>query len=137
MLDREFSGLRGALDRLWGDSLFRDGLLDEGSLAVDVYQRDGKVSVEASLPGFTQEEIDVQLHEGVLSIKAEHREEKEEKDTNYYRRERRYGAVSRRIALPGIVTDTPVEATLKDGVLKVDIAVPEKAQPKSIEIKSA
>jgi HSP20 family protein len=136
LLDREFGGLRGALDRLWNEPFPRAGLLEEGALDVDVYQRKGSVVVEASLPGFAREEIDVQFHEGVLSIKAEHSEEHEEHDKNYYRRERHYGAVSRRLALPGIVTDAPVDATLKGGVLTIKIAAPATPVPKPIEIKA-
>jgi HSP20 family protein len=137
LADGDFGNLRSELQRMMGGSLLRGDLLDEGSLDVDVYERDGKVMVEASLPGFTKDEIDVQLHEGVLAIKAEHSEKKEEKGKDYYRRERRYGAVARRIALPGIVTDAPVEAVLKDGVLQIEIAVPSKAQPKAVEVKAA
>ncbi|MGE0135732.1 MAG: Hsp20/alpha crystallin family protein, partial [Dehalococcoidia bacterium] len=70
------------------------------------------------------------------SIKAEHSEETETRNEKYYRRERRFGSVSRRIALPGIVHDAPVSAQLKDGVLTLSIEVPEKARPKQIEIQS-
>lgn len=93
--------------------------------------------VRASLPGFKKEDIDIQVNDGVLAIKAEHSEEREVKDERYYRRERRFGAVSRRIALPGIVHDAPVSAELTDGVLTLAIDVPEQARPKQIEIKSA
>ena len=135
-LDRDFGNLRAVLDRLTSDG-FRPSLIDEGSLDVDVYERDGKVVVEASVPGFKPGEIKVQLHEGVLAINAEHSEDTAKNEENYYRRERRYGAMSRRIALPGVVSDAPVEAELKDGVLRVEIAAPTQAQPKTIEIRTA
>jgi HSP20 family protein len=137
LFDSDLRSLRSAFDRFMADSFVSGALLDEGSLDLDVYEADGKVVVEASLPGFKKDEIKVELHEGVLSIKAEHEEEKEEKAKHYYRHERHYGAVARQIALPGVVTDAPVAAELKDGVLKVEIAAPAKAQPKAIEIKAA
>lgn len=104
-MDRDFGNLRRMMDRVFDDSLFRTpALIDEGSPALDVLEQDGNVVVKASLPGFTKEEIDVQVHDGVLYIKAEHNEEKEEKGAKFYRRERRYGAVARRVALPGTVS---------------------------------
>src|SRR5688500_631942 len=95
----DFGGLRQVMDRLFEEP-FRTPVLghgwDEGTLPVDVSQADGKLLVRASLPGFTAEDIDVQVNEGVLSIKAEHSSDTETTDEKYYRRERRYGSVSRR-----------------------------------------
>lgn len=136
--------LRQAMENFFDDGFFRDPLAtfprfisDEGSLPLDVYEKDGKLMVEASLPGFAKNEIDVQVHDGVLSIKAQHSEDKEESKDNgkYYRRERSWNAVSRRVALPGVVDDANVEATLKDGVLTLSVPQAEKAKPKQIEIK--
>jgi HSP20 family protein len=136
----DLGGFRQMMDRLFEEPFLRTPVLgngwDEGTLPVDISQADGKLIVRASLPGFKTEDIDVQVNEGVLSIKAEHSEDTETTDEKYYRRERRYGSVSRRIALPGIVHDAPVDAALKDGVLTLSIEVPEKARPKQIEIKA-
>lgn len=135
-----FRDMRHLMERVFDDSLFRPSETpgwsgsDEGTLALDISQKDGNVVVRSSLPGFKKEDIDVQLHNGVLSIKAEHSEESEEKGEKFYRRERRFGSVSRRVALPGIIHDSEVEGELKDGVLTLTIPIPEKAQPKKIEI---
>ena len=88
------------------------------------------------MPGFAKDEIDVNVNEGVLAIKGQHSEEHEESGERFYRRERSYGAVSRRIALPGIVADADVSAELKSGVLTLHIPLPETAKPKQIEIKA-
>ena len=135
----ELGGLRQMMDRLFDDSFFRSavGASDEGTLAVDISETDHEVLVRASLPGFKKEDIDVQVHDGVLAINAKHSEESEQKGERFYRRERRFGSVSRRIALPGVVHEAPVDATLKDGVLTLKIAVPEATRPKQIEIKSS
>ncbi len=137
-LDRDFGNLRRMMDRVFDDTFFRSPaqFMDEGSLALDVLEKEGKVVVKASLPGYNKDEIDVQVHDGVLYIKAEHSEEHEEKDAKFYRRERRFGAVSRRVALPGAVAGAEVNAELKDGVLTLTLPVPERAQPKPIEIKA-
>lgn len=140
-----FTGMRQMMDRLFDDSFFRSGpagwpgsawSLEEGTLPVDLSRADGKIKVRASLPGFKAEDIDVQVHEGVLSIKAEHDEEHESGDERFYRRERVIGSVSRRIALPGFVRDADIEAQLEDGVLTLTLPLPEQAQPKQIEIQT-
>jgi HSP20 family protein len=133
-----FTNLRQTMDRLFDDSFFRTPtrLFDEGTLPVDISEQDGELLVKASLPGFETEDIAVQVNEGVLSIKAQHTEEHEEQGERFYRRERTFGSVSRRIALPGIVHDAEVEAELKSGVLTLHIPLPEKSKPKQIEIRT-
>lgn len=137
-MDRDFGNLRRMMERIFDDSFFRSPAMSEDrSLALDVLEKDGNVVVKASLPGFKKDEIDVQVHEGALYIKAEHNEEEEEKGAKFYRRERRYGAVARRIALPGTVSEAEVNAELKDGVLTVTLPAPAKPQAKQIEIKTS
>jgi len=134
-MDREFGSLRTALDRLMGESLLSGSVFGAGSMDIDIYERNGKTVVEASLPGFKREEIDVQLHEGVLSITAEHTEEQEDSQRNYYRRERRSGHLMRRIPLSVNVRDDQINAQFKDGVLRIELDVPGTAQSKPIEVK--
>ena len=133
-----FTSLRQTMDRLFDDSFFRTPgrLFDEGTLPVDISETESDLVVRASLPGFEKDEIDVNVNEGVLSIKGQHDEEHEEHGERFYRRERSYGAVSRRIALPGIVAEANVDAELKGGVLTLHIPLPEQAKPKQIEIKA-
>ena len=107
----------------------------EGTLALDVSEGDGEVIVRASVPGFKKEDIDVEIDNGVLAIKAEHSEETETKDEKFYRRERRFGSVFRRVVLPGAVSEQGTKAELKDGVLTLRIPQAEEARPKRIAIK--
>src|SRR5207248_9360119 len=99
-----FNGMRQMMDRLLGDDALGQGW-DEGMLPVDISEQGQQLIVRASVPGFAKDDIDVQVHQGVLSINAKHSTENETTDEKWYRRERRYGSVSRRIALPGIVHD--------------------------------
>lgn len=129
------------MDRLFDDSFFRAPALehwDRATLPLDVSEKDGKIIVRTSLHIFTKEEARVELHDGVFSITAQHSEDKEEQGEQYCRRERHYGAVSRSVLLPGIVTDANVDAQLKDGVLTltVDAPNPKEQQPKQIEVRS-
>jgi HSP20 family protein len=107
---------------------------DEGMLPLDIAEGDGELIVTASLPGFKKEDIDVQIHDGVLSIKAEQTEEKETRDEHYQRRERRIGSLSRRVALPGEVSEDNAQAELTDGVLTLRIPQAEAAKPRQIPI---
>ena len=96
--------------------------LEEGFLPVDVSETDTHVIVRASVPGFRREDIDAEIHDNVLTIKAEHKEEKEETSERYFRKELRFGSMSRRVALPSQVMDKDVGAELKDGVLTLRMA---------------
>ncbi len=131
------TGVRDLLGLINNDPFFRTTTeeTNEGTLALDVSENDGEVIVRASMPGFKKEDIDVQLDNGVLSIKAEHNEEHETTDEKFYRRERTYGSVFRRIALPGVTNDAATKAELKDGVLTLRVAQAEAARPKRIAIK--
>lgn len=129
--------MRTVLDFVSHDPFFRLGGLDyseEGTLALDVAEENGDIVVRASLPGFRKQDIDVQIHDGVLSVKAERTQETETSDEHYYRKERSVGSVSRRIALPGIVTEAQATAELKDGVLTLRIPQAEAARPKQIQV---
>ena len=107
---------------------------DEGALGVDISETDNELIVRASLPGFSEDEIEVQLHQGVLSIKAEHTTGEDHEDERYHRRERRWSTLSRRLALPGVLHDADVNAELGNGVLTLRIPVPAAAKPKQIKI---
>lgn len=72
----------------------------------------------------------------MLPINAKHTDETEEQGETFYRKERRVGSVRRRIALPGVVHDAPIEGELKDGVLTLKVKLPEVARPKQIEINA-
>lgn len=108
---------------------------EEGTLAIDVSEDDKNVLVRASLPGFKKEDVTVEVHEGILSVKAEHSEETEEKGETFYRRERRVGSLSRRVALPSDVLDDKIEAELKDGVLTLRMPKNPKPSPKKVKIQ--
>lgn len=108
--------------------------VEEGTLAVDVSEDAQSVIVRASLPGFRKEDVEVEVHDGILSIKAEHAEEHEVKNERFYRKERRWGSVSRRIALPGAVQDTDSKAELRDGVLSVRVPKSQKEKPRKVDI---
>lgn len=138
-----FFSLRRDMDRMFEDftrgwavpEAFRgNGFL---SPKVDIAETDKGLELTAELPGIDEKDIDLELAEGVLTLKAEHQAEKEEKDEKkkYHLVERSYGTFMRRFALPFEADQDKVEAHFKKGVLHV--FVPRSAQPEKATRKIA
>jgi HSP20 family protein len=93
------------------------------------------IVVKAEVPGLEPKDIDISLTGGVLTIKGEKKQEKEEKDENYHRIERSYGTFTRSVRVPQEVQSDKIEATYKNGVLKITLPKSEEAKKKEIKIK--
>jgi HSP20 family protein len=123
------------------------------ALALDVYEDDGVLHVEAALAGFTKDDVKVTLEKGKLTIRAEQETTTESKagDTEvdgetegtddsstdgrrYFLRERRWGAVARSLLIGDTWDAETVHGTLEDGVLKLTVAKSIEAQPRTVEI---
>jgi len=107
---------------------------ESGHLPVDVSETDTQVIVRAAAPGFAREEIDAEIHDNVLTIKAEHTEERKETGERYFRQELRSGTLSRRVSLPSDVVAGEVTGELRDGVLTLRIPKAPEATPRKIKI---
>ena len=103
-----------------------------GAYPADITEDDEKVYVNAELPGFTKDEIDVSLDDGVLSISAERTPE--EFEGTEHLRERTYTRVQRRFRLPSAVDDKKVQAKFENGVLHLEMKKHESQKPKRIEL---
>ncbi len=102
--------------------------------ALDVYQDKDNVLVRAELPGLKKEEIELSLHEGVLTLSGERKREEESQKGTSTRSERFFGKFERSVELPGTVDSTKVTAAYKDGILTVTLPKAEEAKPKQIQI---
>ncbi len=130
----KFRSFHPALQTFFTDFL-DTGNNEKSELALDVWEDEqGQIVVEASLPGFKKEDIDIEINKGVLSIKASRSEEEEKKKDKYFHRERRYTSFSRALTLPGPLQEDKVEAQLKDGVLTIRIPQEEEKKLKRITI---
>jgi HSP20 family protein len=103
---------------------------------VDIYETDGALVLKAELPGFSKDDIHIELKENTLVIKGERKHEDEVKDGNYHRMERTYGAFQRSFVLPTTVDREKVNASYKDGVLELRLAKMLEAQPKRIAVSA-
>ena len=133
--------VRHGLDQLFEDYFSDDGLpapfKANGQLlpTLDVTETDDAITVDAEMPGLKQQDIHVGLEEGVLTISAERKQEKDEKSKNVLRLERHYGRMERKLALPASIEDGKVEAVYKDGVLHVTLPKKPTAKPKPVTVK--
>jgi len=138
---KEMMTLRNAMDKLFEDSFVRPTSWffegeGRGAVALDMYQTDNDVVVQASLPGFKPEEVEISITGDTLTLKGEHKEEKETKEEDYFFRERRYGSFNRTVTIPVGVKSEKAEATFENGVLTLTLPKAEEAKPKQIRIKA-
>jgi HSP20 family protein len=102
--------------------------------SVNIYERGENILVEADLPGMTKDAIDVRVDNGTLTLSGERKAEPDLKEPDYYRHERHAGNFCRSFTLPSTVKADKIEATYKDGVLKLTIPKAEEAKAKKIAI---
>jgi HSP20 family protein len=109
------------------------------SPAVDITEDDGTYKVTAELPGMTEKEIEVVVSGDMLTLKGEKKEEKEQKEKNFYLSERSYGSFQRSFCVPEGVDRNKIAADFSKGVLTISMPKTAKAveQQKKIEVKAA
>jgi HSP20 family protein len=109
-----------------------------GMPAVDVTETENGYKVVAELPGMDEKNIEVKIANGVLTIKGEKQEEKEEEQQDYYVRERSFGSFERTFPVPDGVELDKVDASFKKGVLTVTLPKTAEAQKseKKITVKA-
>jgi HSP20 family protein len=101
---------------------------------VDIHETDDALILKAELPGFSKDDVNVEIKDNGLTLKGQRQEEKEVKEEQYHRRERAYGSFQRTFMLPATVDSERVTATYKDGVLELRLPKRETAKPKRIAI---
>ena len=105
--------------------------------AIDVCEDDARYIVTAELPGTKREDVTVELHEGVLTIRGEKKSEREEKSERRRYVERSFGAFSRTFTLPSDADPEQAQAAFKDGVLTVSISKTAEKKPRTVDVKAA
>jgi len=103
---------------------------------VDISETDKAFVVKADLPGVEPKDVEVSVRDGILTLKGEKREQREEKQKNYHRTERFVGQFFRSIPLPAGADEENVNATTAKGVLTISIPKMPEAQPKKIAVKA-
>lgn len=127
---REMAALERALDNGNGHN---DGRVWRPAL--DVIENDDAYVVRAALPGFKAEDIDVKVEDDLLTLTAQHAEEREEEGENYLLRERAEGVFRRAVRLPEGVNADETNAEVADGILTLTLPKREEYKPRQIEVK--
>jgi HSP20 family protein len=135
LAQHEFDNMVG---RMFGNRLFGNGGRSEipAPFGVDVREDTDHIYVEADVPGFKKEEIEINLENQMLTIQAEHKAENEQKgDKNgWLLRERRYSRFERSFTLPPTVDPQTVLAKLNDGVLTVTLNKRAETKPRKVTV---
>jgi HSP20 family protein len=142
----DLMNIHSEMDRLFGD--LTEGMRAQGNggrgetsaiLPVDIERTDDALVIYASVPGFSPDEVDVTVDNGVLTIDARHPQEGEEeqRQRNFIRQERYTGRLYRQIALGEGVKSEDARATFHNGVLTVTVPLAPRPQPKRIPVQAA
>lgn len=139
----ELESVQSEMNRMFGNLFTRSALESPETPgawypSVDVSEDEQAIHLQAELPGMNRDEIELEMKEGILTIRGEKHFEKEEggKERKYHRIERSYGTFVRQMSLPANVKEDQVKAHFKDGVLNITIPKAEESKPKRIQIES-
>lgn len=129
-----FAQLSALQQQFFGDDVFAP-FKGVNIPTTDVFTKDNQLTVEAHLPNFNQDDVDIQVDNGTLTIQAQRHEKEEDKDKKYVVRESS-SSFYRRIQLPDRANADNIEAHLDNGILKVTVPLTPLPEPKKIQIAS-
>jgi HSP20 family protein len=101
---------------------------------VDVAEDKDRIVLTAELPGFREDQIGIQMENGVLTLRGERKFEEEKEGRSYHRLERSYGQFVRSFTLPSNVNRDAIKANFSDGLLEIELPKREEAKPRQIRI---
>lgn len=107
---------------------------EHGQLALDIYQTPADLVIQAPIAGVSPEDLDITIHEDILTIKGMRKRDKEIKTKDMIYQECHWGEFSRSVVLPFDVISDRVEASLQDGILT--IRLPKASTSRKIKVKS-
>jgi HSP20 family protein len=135
---RELDSLQGDMNRLF-DRFFEARPANGRAVrrwipAMDLVETGDHLVLRADLPGMSEDDVDIEIKDGVLTVSGERKAEHEEKGEGFHRVERSFGSFSRSLSLPDGVDAEKVEANFSDGVLEVRVPKPEETKPTRVQI---
>ena len=126
-----FDGMHDLVGRVFSDGKESGRFLPR----MDVVETESHFHVLFDLPGMSADDVDIQVHEGQLTISGSREMERDEEQATYHRLERHQGAFERVLSLPKDVDSESIAAHYHEGVLTVSIPKIEQVLPKTIDIK--
>jgi HSP20 family protein len=134
---RELSTLQDRVNRLFGSPRReRDEEMNLGAWIppVDIVEEKDRILLTAELPGFQENDVEVQMEGGVLTIRGERKSESEKEGRTFHRMERSYGQFVRSFTLPNNVDRDNIKAKFNNGLLEIEMPKREEAKPRQIKI---
>jgi HSP20 family molecular chaperone IbpA len=122
------------LNRFFGGSNQNDGGQRLAPYGVDIREDADHLSVEAELPGFKKDEVEITLENQTLTISAEHKADRDRRQGDMLLHERRYSRFLRSFTLPPTVDEKSVDAKLADGVLTITLKKREETKPRKVQV---
>lgn len=136
---REFDDLFSRYNRLFNGALPAEDRESAAAAqwrpAANIVETDSEYLIKAELPAVEKKDVEVTVHEGVITMRGERRYERSHESEKQHRLESFYGTFERSFNLPADVDDTKIYAESKDGVLSVHLPKTEVQKPKPIEIQ--
>jgi HSP20 family protein len=135
---RELDSLQGDMNRLF-DRFFEGRAPNGGGSrrwipAMDLVETDDALILRGDLPGMSEDDVEIEIKDNVLTVSGERTSEHEQKGEGYHRVERAFGSFSRSLSLPQGVEADKIAANFDNGVLEVRIPKPAEAQPTRVQI---
>jgi HSP20 family protein len=137
---REIDSLQSEMNRVF-DAFFGTRPGDGGATrrwvpAIDVVEDAEHLVLRADLPGMTEDDVEIEVKDGVLTVSGERKAEEKKEGEGFYRVERAFGSFSRSLSLPEGIDADKVTAEFDNGVLEVRIPKPEERKPHRVQIGS-
>lgn len=132
--------LQEQINRIFGDvsrSSHEESNLTPWAPAVDIFETEHEMVVNADLPGVNPQDLDIRVESNILTIRGERKFENKVNEENYLRVERAYGSFSRSFSLANSVNSEAIKADYQNGVLTLTIPKREEAKPKQIKVNVA
>jgi HSP20 family protein len=136
---RELASIQNEMNRLFGTVVDAPSPSNGGALrrwmpAMDLVETDDHFVLRADLPGLTEEDVNIEVEDNVLTVSGERKAEHETSKEGYHRVERAFGSFARSLTLPEGVDAESVSASFDRGVLEITIPKPEQRKPRKISI---
>ena len=141
--DHPFYSLQREMNSLFDNFFWGFDVAPRGSAAagmgmftpsIDVKENEKEFIIKAELPGVEEKDIEVTVTNDAVTIQGEKKEEKEDKDKNYYYMERSYGSFSRVIPLEAEIESNKAEARFKNGILDIKIPKNQSVKEKGTKV---
>ncbi len=130
---REIFSIQERINKMFDESIKSSS--GDWTPAVDIMENDGEIIIICETPGVSEEDIDIQVAEGVLVVSGEKKFKGDKQEEKYFRLERSFGKFSRSFAIPNAIDTSSIKASLKNGILRITLAKRPDIEPKTIKIE--